>query len=70
MDLWGELNEEGLRTILLEEFELREGAVATRPLEEADEEEVEENLRIILLTPFFFSVELEAFFVVVDRVGV
>lgn len=69
MDLWVELEEEDLRTMLLEEFELREGAVSARPLEEADEEELEENLRIILLTPFFFSVELEALFSVLVREG-
>lgn len=37
------LDEDGRRTAGLEDRELREGAVVTRPLEEADEEEVEEN---------------------------
>ena len=38
-----ELDEDGRRTAVLEDRVLREGAVVTRPLEEADEEEVEEN---------------------------
>ena len=44
-----ELDEAVRRTIGLEDRALREGAVVTRPLEEADEEEVEENF----LTNFF-----------------
>ena len=43
------LDDDGRRTAGLEDRELREGAVVTRPLEEADEEEVEENF----LTNFF-----------------
>jgi hypothetical protein len=70
VDLRTELDEDGLRTVRLEDFELREGAVVTRPLEEADEEEVEENLRIEFLAALLFSVEVEDLFVVIDRDGV
>ncbi len=70
VDLRTELDEDGLRTVGLEDFELREGAVVTRPLEEADEEEVEENLRIILLTIPSFFVEDEGLLVVLERDGV
>jgi hypothetical protein len=65
-----ELDEDGWRTVELEDRELREGAVVTRPLKEADEEEVEENLRINLLAALLFSVEVEDLFVVLVRDGV
>ncbi len=64
------VREGDLRTELLEDFELREGAVAARPLKEADEEGVEENLRIKLLVPLLFSVEVERFVTGLVRDGV
>jgi len=70
VDLWTELDEDGRRMVLLEDFELREGAVVTRPLEETDEEGVEENLRIKFLVALLFSVEVEDLFVVLVRDGV
>jgi len=69
VDLWVELGVEGLRTVLLEDVELREGAVVTRPLEEADEEDVEENFLTILLTALFFLVEVVDLVVVLERDG-
>jgi len=70
VDLLVELGEGGRRTAEREELELREGAVAARPLEEADEEEVEENFLTIFLTALLFSVVDEVFFVVLERDGV
>jgi hypothetical protein len=60
---WGAVLRIGLVELL---EELREGAVEARPLEEADEEGVEENLRITLLVVPLFSVEVEGLFVVLD----
>jgi len=65
-----ELDEDGWRTVELEDRELREGAVVIRPLKEADEEEVEENLRINLLAALLFFVEVEDLFIVLVRDGV
>ncbi len=70
VDFWVELGEGGRRTALLEDRELREGAVAARPLEEADEEEVEENFLTIFLAALLFLVEDEDFFAVLERDGV
>ena len=72
VDLWTELDEDGRRTVLLDDVELREGAVAARPLKEADEEEVEENFLTIFLTALslFFSVVVEDLDVVLVRDGV
>ncbi len=71
VDLWTELDE-GRRTVEREELErelteLREGAVAARPLEEADEE-VEENLRIEFMAVLFF-LDVVDFCVELDRDG-
>ena len=63
-DLWTELDEDGRRIVVLEDRELREGAVVTRPLEDADKEEVEENLRMEFLAALLFSVEVEDLFAV------
>ena len=59
-----ELDEGSRRTVALEAWELREGAVVTRPLEEADDdkEEVEENFLTTFLAALFFSVEDDVFF--------
>jgi len=65
-----ELDEAVRRTIGLEDRALREGAVVTRPLEEADEEEVEENLRTIFFTALLFPVRVEDFFMELVRDGV
>ncbi len=69
-ELLEDVREGVLRMELLEDFELREGAVAARPLEEADEEEVEENFRTKFWVALFFSVEVEDLFAVLFRDGV
>ncbi len=69
-ELFEDVRDGDFRTELLEDFELREGAVVARPLEEADDEEVEENLRTKLLVPLLFSVEVERFAAELVRDGV
>jgi len=63
-----ELDEDSRRTIELVDPELREGAVAARPLEEADEEVVEGNLRIDILAALVF-LDVEDLCVVLDLDG-
>lgn len=66
-----ELDEvDGRRMMVPEEGELREGAVVTRPLEEADEEEVEENLRMTFFAGLLFCVVEEGCLTVLDLAGV